>query len=72
MKCSICQRDLPIEKIVCMGGICEDCWPKYVEEHEERMKAIRARTGSKLPPRKFLCDGEWLSESEYLARLTND
>lgn len=69
MKCTICQRDFPEKEISYVGGICSECWQKELEEHEGRMKEIRARTGGMLPPVKILHDGKWLSESKYLAAI---
>jgi len=42
MICGMCRRNLLPEEIGCTG-ICKECWPKYLEEHERRMEDVRAR-----------------------------
>ncbi len=42
MICHICRRELPLEEISCTG-ICRECWPKCVEEHERLMEEVKAR-----------------------------
>lgn len=41
MICGMCKRNLLPEEIGCTG-ICKECWPKYLEEHERRMEDVRA------------------------------
>lgn len=42
MICVMCQRNLLPEEIGCTG-VCRDCWPKCVEDHERRMVEIKKR-----------------------------
>ena len=42
MICVMCQKNLLPEEIGCTG-VCKDCWPKCVEDHERRMVEIRKR-----------------------------
>lgn len=40
MICVMCQKNLLPEEIGCTG-VCKDCWPKYMEEHDEIRKRMQ-------------------------------